>query len=295
MFEGSIVALATPMTGGGDIDIPAWRGLVDFHLVSGTGGIVVGGTTGESASLSGDELLRLLAAARDVAGDRVPLIAGTGSNDTRKAVGLTRAACEAGADACLVVTPYYNKPSQEGLFRHFTAVADAASRPVLLYNVPGRTGCDMLPETVGRLMTHPRVVGIKEAVPKVDRGRRILQIAGELEEPFTLLSGDDPTALALIGAGARGVISVTANVAPEQMARMCRMALGGDAAGAARIDETLQPLHAALFLEPNPVPLKWALAHMKMIENVLRLPLTPMDPVHGSSVLAALDAAGVQC
>ncbi len=290
MFKGSLVALVTPMTQAGEIDFAAWRGLVQWHLDAGTSGIVVGGTTGESASLSSSELVRLIEEAGALLGGRLPVIAGTGSNDTRKAVALTKRACAAGADACLVVTPYYNKPAQEGMYRHFMAVADAANRPILLYNVPSRTGCDMQPETVARLARHPRVAGIKEAVPDVARGRQILECCGD---DFVLLSGDDPTALELIKAGARGVISVTANVVPEAMAKLCQHALAGEWKSAQVLDSTLNTLHQRLFLEANPIPAKWALARMGRIENELRLPMTSMDPQYEPALLQALASAGV--
>ncbi len=290
MFKGSLVALVTPMTQAGEIDFAAWRGLVQWHLDAGTSGIVVGGTTGESACLAGAELVRLIEEAGAVLAGKCPIIAGTGMNDTRKAAALTARACAAGADACLVVTPYYNKPEQEGMYQHFMAVADAANRPILLYNVPSRTGCDMQPETVARLARHPRVAGIKEAVADIARGRQILECCGD---DFVLLSGDDPTALELMKAGARGVISVTANVAPEAMAKMCQCVLRDDWEAAEAIDGTLSTLHKRLFLEANPIPAKWALSYLGRIQNALRLPMTCMDPKHAPALLQAMTRAGV--
>ncbi len=255
MFKGSIPALVTPMRQDGAIDLGAWERLLDFHLESGSDAVVVGGTTGESPALERAELEDLIRSARRRIGGRIPLIAGSGTAGTDKSIALSRAAEAAGADALLVVTPYYNRPSQEGLYRHFTAIADAVGIPLILYNVPGRTACDLLPETVGRLSQHARIVAIKEATASVERGAEVLRLS---RPGFLLLGGDDATAARLMRVGACGVISVTANVAPRAMHEMCAAALRGAHEEAARIDATLAGLHEKLFVEPNPIPVKWA-------------------------------------
>jgi 4-hydroxy-tetrahydrodipicolinate synthase len=251
MFHGSIPALVTPMRDDGAIDFDAWDALLDFHLREGSDGVVVGGTTGESPVLDRAELEELIRRARARLAGRIPVIAGSGTNGTAKSVALSKAAVAAGADALLVVTPYYNKPTQEGLYRHFMAVADAVDVPVILYNVPGRTACDMLPDTVARLSRHPRVVGVKEATGDLARGRAVLE---QSKPGFVLLSGDDPTAAELIRVGARGVISVTANVAPRAMHELYAAGLAGRHDEARAIDDRLVPLHKALFVESNPIP-----------------------------------------
>jgi 4-hydroxy-tetrahydrodipicolinate synthase len=292
MFKGSIPALVTPMRDDGAIDFDAWDALLDFHLREGTDGVVVGGTTGESPVLDRAELEELVRRAKLRVRGRIPVIAGSGTNGTAKSVALSKAAEGAGADALLVVTPYYNKPTQEGLFRHFTAVADAVGVPVILYNVPGRTGCDMLADTVARLSQHPRIVGVKEATGDLGRGEAILK---QSRAGFLLLSGDDPSAAELIRIGARGVISVTANVAARAMHELCAAALAGRHGEAAAINERLIPLHKALFVESNPIPVKWAVQRLGLIGAGIRLPLTPLSaPLHGM-VAAAMTAAGVEC
>ncbi|MFO1377805.1 MAG: 4-hydroxy-tetrahydrodipicolinate synthase [Steroidobacteraceae bacterium] len=290
MFHGSIVALVTPMTDAGEVDFDAYESLLEWHLAEGSDGVVVMGTTGESPTVTtaeGEELLER--AVRRLSG-RVPVIAGTGTASTAVTVERTRAACEAGVDAVLVVTPYYNKPSQEGLYQHFLAVADASSVPVILYNVPSRTAVDMLPPTVARLAEHPQIVAIKEATGRLERARDIL---GSCGDDFVLLSGDDATAREWMLAGARGVISVTANVVPGAMHRMCEAALEGDAPGALAIDTTLAALHRDLFLEANPIPVKWALMKMGRTRGGIRLPLTRLADEHQPAVTAALRAAGI--
>ncbi|MCJ7453633.1 MAG: 4-hydroxy-tetrahydrodipicolinate synthase [Steroidobacteraceae bacterium] len=291
MFKGSIPALVTPMRQDGAIDFESWDRLIDFHLEAGSDAVVVGGTTGESPALERAELEQLIARARDRIAGRVPLIAGSGTAGTAKSVALSRAAEAAGADALLVVTPYYNRPTQEGLFRHFTAIADAVSIPIILYNVPGRTACDLLPEAVGRLSQHPRIAGIKEATGSIERGQEVLRLS---RPGFLLLGGDDPTAARLMRAGARGVISVTANVAPRAMHEMCAAALRGEHDEAARIDATLAPLHEKLFVEPNPVPVKWAVHRMGLVGQAIRLPLLPLSEGNRPVVEAAMRAAGVE-
>jgi 4-hydroxy-tetrahydrodipicolinate synthase len=291
MFEGSIPALVTPMGEDGSIDFGAWEKLLDFHLAAGTDGVVVGGTTGESPVLDRGEIEELIRRAKSQAGGRIPVIAGSGTNSTARTVALSRAAEAAGADALLVVTPYYNKPTQEGLFQHFSAVADAVDIPVILYNVPGRTACDMLADTVARLSQHPRIVGVKEATGDIARGVAILR---QSRPGFLLLSGDDPTAAELIRIGARGVISVTANVAARAMHELCAAGLAGRHGEAMAINERLIPLHKALFIESNPIPVKWAVHRLGLIGPGIRLPLTPLSaPLH-DSVAAAMAAAGVE-
>jgi 4-hydroxy-tetrahydrodipicolinate synthase len=290
MFAGSLVALVTPMQGDGRVDYDSLRRLVDFHAREGTDGIVSVGTTGESATLDFDEHIEVIRRTVEYGAGRLPVIAGTGANATQEAIELTRAAKDAGAQACLLVTPYYNKPTQEGLYRHYRAVAEAVNIPQLLYNVPGRTGCDMLPETVERLAGVPNIVGLKEAVGEESRVRELLDRVGGR---MAILSGDDATACRSILMGCKGDISVTANVAPKLMHEMCAAALAGDRARALALDEKLQPLHQSLFLEPNPIPVKWALQHMGLIPEGIRLPMTPLAEQFHSPVRQALVAAGV--
>jgi 4-hydroxy-tetrahydrodipicolinate synthase len=289
MFSGSYVAIVTPMRADGLIDLDAWSRLIDWHLASGTNGVIVGGTTGESPTVTEAELAQLIARARQQIAGRMVLMAGAGQNGTASTVERVRAMCALGVDALLVVTPSYNKPTQEGLFRHFSAVAEASSVPVMLYNVPGRTAVDMLPATVARLAELPRIAAIKEAVGDLARIRELLAVASRI----AIFSGDDATAREAVLAGARGVVSVTANVAPQGMSRMIAAALAGDAAGAASIDATLADLHQDLFIESNPIPVKWALARMGYIDDGIRLPLTPLSASCHARVLAALTRAGI--
>lgn len=290
MFQGSMVALVTPMREDGSIDFPALRKLIDFHIENGTSAIIAVGTTGESATVNVDEHCQIIKESVKHIRGRVPVIAGTGANSTAEAIELTRYAHEARADACLLVTPYYNKPPQEGLYRHYKAIAEAVPIPQILYNVPGRTACDMLPETVIRLAPIPNIVGIKEATGQIDRVQQITQACGDRMEVY---SGDDATALELILAGGKGVISVTANVAPKQMSELCAAALAGDETTARAIDERLMDLHKKLFVEANPIPVKWALKEMGMIEGGIRLPLTPLAEEYHAVVRQALRTAGV--
>lgn len=274
----------------GAIDFEAWQRLLEFHLSGGTSAVVVGGTTGESATITDAELKQLVIAARDFARGRMAIIAGAGVSSTAMTVERVRWLSELKVDGLLVVTPAYVKPTQEGLFQHYSAVAAATQVPVVLYNVPGRTGVDMLPTTVGRLAALPRIVAIKEAVAGAPRVREILSIAPK----FTVLSGDDATCREAVLAGARGVISVTANVAPKGMSEMIAAAMAGDAARAAALDAPLAGLHQELFVEGNPIPVKWALQRMGMIRSGIRLPMTPLgEPFHGR-VAAAMDAAGLK-
>ena len=290
MISGSIVAIVTPMHADGAIDYDSLQKLIDWHVDSGTDAIVSVGTTGESATLNHDEHCEVITRTIEFAAGRLPIIAGTGANSTLEAIELTRCGMQAGADACLLVTPYYNKPTQEGLYQHYKAVAAAVPVPQILYNVPGRTACDLLPETVARLAPVSNIVGIKEATGKLDRGRQILELCGD---QLDLYSGDDATAMELILLGAKGDISVTANVAPRAMHEMCAAALAGDRPRAEQIDQTLRALHRDLFIESSPIPVKWALHEMGMIPPGLRLPLTPLAPQHHDQVRAALRQAGV--
>jgi 4-hydroxy-tetrahydrodipicolinate synthase len=289
-ITGSIVALVTPMRADGAVDHEALAKAVDRVIEAGSAAIVSVGTTGESATLDVDEHTDVIRRTIDVAAGRVPIIAGTGANSTTEAIHLTEAAKAAGADAALLVTPYYNKPPQEGLYRHFKAVAEAVDMPQILYNVPGRTAVDMLPATVERLAELPAIVGIKEAKGDLDRVRELVALG---LPDFALYSGDDATARDSILLGFDGDISVTANVAPEGMARMCAAALAGDAETAAAIDADLAALHGALFVEPNPIPVKWALAELGLIDEGIRLPLVPLDPAFHAEVRAAIKAAGL--
>ncbi len=292
MLTGSLVAIATPMHPGGALDLDALRRLIDWHVAEGTVGIVIVGTTGESPTVDFDEHCLLIKTAVDHAARRVAVIAGTGANSTSEALSLTRFAKEAGADSCLSVVPYYNKPTQEGLFRHFSAVA-AVGMPVILYNVPGRTVADLANETVLRLADVPGIVGLKDATAELGRGSELikaLRVKGKRD--FAVYGGDDITALPLIFMGGHGVISVTANVAPRLMAQMCRAALAGDFAAARAFNDRLLPLHRTLFVEGNPIPVKWALAEMGKIANELRLPLVPMSPKFNDMLRSALREAG---
>ena len=290
MFSGSMVAIVTPMTPEGNLDWPAWDRLLDFHLDEGTEGIVVAGTTGESPALTEAEVEELTRRALNRCRGRLKIIVGAGTNSTDSTIARTRALSRLGVDAVMLVAPYYSKPPQEGLYRHFAAAADVSSVPVVLYNVPSRTAVDLLPATVARLARHPRIVAIKEAVASVARAREILSACpGE----FSLLSGDDASALEFMSVGAHGVISVTANVAPRRMHEVCNAARAGDLETARSLDATLQPLHKELFVEANPIPVKWALARMGLMGNGIRLPLVELSASHQDSVLRAMRAAGV--
>ncbi len=290
MFHGSMVALVTPMREDGALDDEALARLVEFHIDNGTDALVVVGTSGESATLNHQEHCALIRRVVGLTHGRVPVIAGTGANATLEAIALTRCAMGAGASACLLVTPYYNKPTQEGLYRHFKAIAEAVAIPQILYNVPGRTAVDMLPETVERLAPISNIVGIKDATGDLGRGRELIARCGQ---QMDILSGDDATAMELILAGGKGNISVTANVAPRAMHALCAAALAGDRAQATTINETLMPLHRNLFVESNPIPVKWALYEMGLIPPGIRLPLTPLAEVHHETIRVALHQAGV--
>lgn len=290
MFGGSMVAVVTPMTTDGEIDFPAWERLLRFHADQGTDALVVGGTTGESPTLSAAELGELVSHALRVLRGRMPIIVGAGTNSTARTVERARELSSAGVDGLLVVTPYYNKPTQEGLYQHFRAVAEAASVPVIAYNVPSRTGVDLLPETVMRLARVPRMGGLKEATGDLERARQI--VAG-CPSTFELLSGDDATAHQLMAVGARGVISVTANVAPRLMHELCVAAAKEETARVSELDSRLSELHRVLFVESNPIPAKWALAEMGLIGHGIRLPLTTLAPRYHEQVRTVLQRAEV--
>lgn len=290
MFQGSMVAMVTPMHEDGSLDEAALRKLVDFHVEQGTDAIVAMGTTGESATLDEKEHCGVIRQAVEQAAGRIPIIAGTGANSTTEAISLTRCAMEAGADACLLVTPYYNKPTQEGLFLHFKTVADAVAVPQILYNVPGRTAVDMLPETVARLAEIPNIVGIKEATGDLARAKEIIDRCGD---KIDLYSGDDATAMDCILQGGKGDISVTANVAPAMMHEMCQAALAGDREKAVAINTKLDALHNDLFVEANPIPVKWALYEMGMVSKGIRLPMTVLSEQYHDKIRQALKTAGV--
>jgi 4-hydroxy-tetrahydrodipicolinate synthase len=290
MFAGSLVALVTPMQPDSSIDFNAWTRLLEFHVENGTTGIVVAGSTGESATVTDAELHELLVRARAVLGKRALLIANVGTNSTASSVERARTFSALDIDALLVASPGYVKPTQEGLFLHFSAVAHASRVPVLLYNVPGRAAVDLLPATVARLSRVPRIVGIKEAVGDATRFRELI---GTCADEFKVLSGDDLTARECIGVGAVGVISVTANVAPRAMADMVTAAVRGDRAAATQVDQRLVALHRNLFVESNPIPVKWAAARMGLIGPAIRLPLTPLSSEYHALVAESLFAAGI--
>jgi 4-hydroxy-tetrahydrodipicolinate synthase len=289
MLQGSIVALVTPMAANGDVEWAALEALIEWHIESGTHGLVPMGTTGESATLNTEEHLQVIKRTIDVVAGRVPVVAGTGSNSTSEAIHQTQEAQAAGADACLLVTPYYNKPTQEGLYQHYTAIADATDVPLVLYNVPPRTACDMQAETVGRLSSNAKIIGIKEACGDATR---VADIRRLVSDDFIVLSGEDAQTLEMLDLGAVGAISVTANVCPAQMADFLKCFLTGDRAGAAELDATLQPIHEILFIEPSPTASKWALNEMGRIGPGIRLPLLPLSSEHHAEVRARLIAVG---
>ncbi len=290
MITGSIVALLTPMHSDGSVDWASLEGLLDMHLAEGTSAIVAVGTTGESATLSVPEHCDLITHCVKYVNGRLPVIAGTGSNSTHEAIELTAAAAGAGADACLLVTPYYNRPTQRGLFEHHKAISEAVDIPQILYNVPGRTSVDMLNDTVVELATRDNIVGIKDATGNMDRARDLIE---RCSAEIAIYSGDDATAMELILAGGQGSISVTANIAPGGSAAMCQYALAGDRAAAATENDKLALLNSALFLEANPIPVKWAAYHRGMIGPGIRLPLTLLDEQYRTQVVIAMESAGV--
>ena len=290
MIKGSIVAIVTPMHADGSLDYPGLRKLIDWHIAEGTDGIVIVGTTGESATVSVQEHCELIKLAVEHTKGRIPIIAGTGGNSTVEAIALTRHAKAVGADASLQVVPYYNRPTQEGMYRHFRTIAEAVDLPIILYNVPGRTVADMANETVARLAPIENIVGIKDATGNIGRGIELLKM---VDKSFAVYSGDDPTAMALMFCGGAGNISVTANVAPRAMHELCVAAMNGDIARALEINKRVLGLHAKLFVEPNPVPVKWALAEMGKMPAGLRLPLAPLSAPFHDTVRTALRQAGL--
>ncbi|MBM4221183.1 MAG: 4-hydroxy-tetrahydrodipicolinate synthase [Gammaproteobacteria bacterium] len=290
MFSGSLVALVTPMNDGGELDFACLERLVDWHIEQGTDGLVIAGTTGEASTLTKAEHAEVIRVAAHRAAGRIPVIAGTGSNSTAQTIDLSRAVAGFPIDGYLVVTPYYNKPTQEGLYRHFVAIADALDLPLILYNVPGRTGVDMQTATVARLAAHPGILGIKEATGDLSRLQPLRESCGE---DFLLFSGDDATGCEFMLQGGQGVISVTSNVAPALMAEMCEASLNGDRQQAAGLDQRLAGLHQDLFIESNPIPVKWALERLGLIPGGLRLPLTPLSTACRGRVEAAMIRAGV--
>ena len=290
-IQGSIVAIVTPMFEDGSVDWKGLEKLVEWHIAQGTNSIVAVGTTGEASTLSLAEHKQVIKEIVRVANKRIPIIAGTGANSTHEAIELTKEAKELGADAALLVTPYYNKPTQEGLYQHYKAIAEAVDFPQILYNVPGRTGVDMLNETVIRLADIPQIVGIKDATGDVPRGQALIE--GLRGKEMTVYSGDDATAYQLIALGALGNISVTANVAPKEMSQICAAAISGDAERAEALNNEIANLHNILFCESNPIPVKWALHEMGLIGTGIRLPLTPLAEQYRTPLREALNASGV--
>ena len=290
MLQGSLVAIVTPMHEDGELDLSALRSLIDFHVNQGTDGIVIVGTTGESPTVNFEEHCQLISVTVEHVAGRIPVIAGTGGNSTSEALELTRHAKQLGADACLLVAPYYNKPTQEGLYQHFRAVAEAVDIPQILYNVPGRTGCDISNDTALRLAQLPNIVGIKDATGQIERGTDLLLRA---PASFSIYSGDDASALALMLLGGKGVISVTANVAPRLMHDMCTAALAGNIAEARSLNAQLFPLHQKLFVEANPIPVKWALREMGLIGPGIRLPLTSLSAQYHDTMRTAMQHASL--
>lgn len=290
MFTGSLVALVTPFDRNNRVDYASLKRLVDFHVAQGSSALVISGTTGESPTLRRSEHIELVGRALEIANGRIPVLAGTGSNSTFQSIELSNAVSDPRLAAYMAVVPYYNKPTQEGMFRHFSAIADAVDKPLLLYNVPGRTVADMLPETIARLARHENIFGVKEATGDIDRLRAIKAL---VDDRFMLYSGDDFTALPFIAAGGHGVVTVSGNVVPRQLAELCRLALAGKAEDAKALDETLQPLNKMLFVESNPIPVKWAVGEMGLMEPHIRLPLTPYREEHHEAMRAAMRTAGV--
>ena len=291
MFQGSLVALVSPFDGNNRVDYTSLKRLVDFHVEKGSAGLVIAGTTGESPTLERSEHIELIGRSIEIADGRIPIVAGTGSNSTSQSVDLTLAVTDPGLAAYMAVVPYYNKPTQEGIFRHYSAIADAAEKPVLMYNVPGRTVADMLPETVGRLAKHGNIFGLKEATGDIDR---LKQIQAVVDETFMLYSGDDFTLRPFIEQGGHGVVTVSGNVVPRQVATLCKLARDGKAIEAKALDDALQPLNKALFSESNPIPVKWAVSKMGLMAPHIRLPLTPFSEQYHEAMLSAMRTAGVE-
>ncbi|CAL62311.1 dihydrodipicolinate synthase (DHDPS) [Herminiimonas arsenicoxydans] len=290
MIQGSIVAIVTPMHADGALDLPGLRKLIDWHIAEGTDGIVIVGTTGESPTVSVDEHCELIRVAVEHTAKRIPIIAGTGGNSTSEAIELTQFAKDVGADASLQVVPYYNRPTQEGMYQHFKKIVEAVDLPAILYNVPGRTVADMSNETILRLAQIPSVIGVKDATGNISRGIDLMRLR---PKDFAVYSGDDATAMALMLCGANGNISVTANIAPRGMHQLCDAAINQRVAEAIAINNKLVPLHNKLFIEPNPVPLKWAMAEIGLIPSGMRLPIVPLAAEYHDIVRAAMRESGV--
>jgi len=291
VLKGSLVALVTPFDQDNRVDFASLERLIDFHVAEGSNGLVMAGTTGESATLATSEHVELIARAVDIAAGRLPILAGTGSNSTTQTIELSVAVGDVEIDGYLVVVPYYNKPMQEGMLRHFSAIADAVDKPIMLYNVPGRTVADLLPETVAKLAEHDNIFAIKEATGDIGRLRDIQAL---VDDDFGLFSGDDFTALSFIEQGGHGVVTVSGNVVPRKMAELCRLAGAGRHEEAKAIDDSLQPLNAALFAESNPIPVKWAVNKMGLIPANIRLPLTEYSADYHEQMLSAMSGAGVE-
>ena len=290
MIHGSLVALVTPFDGNNRVDYASLKRLIDFHVAQGSSGLVIAGTTGESPTLKRSEHIELIGRAVEIAAGRIPVIAGTGSNSTFQSIELSRAVSDARLTAYMAVVPYYNKPTQEGIYQHYTAIADAIDKPLMMYNVPGRTVADMLPETVARLARHGNIFALKEATGDIER---LKQIQGLVDDEFALYSGDDFTLRPFIEQGGHGVVTVSGNVVPRQVARLCALAMEGKADEARALDETLQPLNKALFVESNPIPVKWAVSAMGLMEPHIRLPLTPYSARYHEEMRSAMRKAGV--
>jgi len=290
MIKGSLVAITTPMSEDGSLDFAAYRALIDWHIAEGTNAIVAVGTTGESPTVTVEEHLELIRITVEQSRGRVPVIAGTGANATQEAIELTQEAARLGAQASLQVVPYYNKPTQEGLYQHFKTIAEHVDLPIILYNVPGRTVADLAHETTLRLSKVANIVGIKDATGNIERGQWLIR---EVPKDFAVYSGDDGTAVALMLLGGHGNFSVTANVVPKLMAKLCELAMAGNAKQAADLQSKLLPLHKAMFVEANPIPVKWALARMGRSPGGIRLPLVPLAQAHQAQVEAALKTLGV--
>ncbi len=290
MIQGSLVAIVTPMHADGTLDIPGLRKLIDWHIAEGTDGIVIVGTTGESPTVSVEEHCELVRVTVEHTAKRVPVIAGTGGNSTSEAIELTQFAKDVGADASLQVVPYYNRPTQEGMYQHFKKIAEAVDLPVILYNVPGRTVADMSNDTILRLSKVPGIIGVKDATGNIGRGTELLRL---VRKDFAVYSGDDATAMALMFCGAKGNISVTANVAPRAMHQLCDAAVNQRVAEAVEINNKMIPLHTKLFIEPNPVPVKWAMAEMGLIPSGMRLPIVPLAAEYHETVRAAMRESGI--
>jgi len=290
VIHGSLIALVTPFDGNNRVDYSSLKRLIDFHVEQGSSGLVIAGTTGESPTLKRSEHIELIGRSVEIAAGRIPIIAGTGSNSTFQSIELSHAVSDQRLTAYMAVVPYYNKPTQEGIYQHYMAIADAVDKPLLMYNVPGRTVADMLPETVGRLARHDNIFGLKEATGDIERLKQIQEV---VSDDFALYSGDDFTLRPFIEQGGHGVVTVSGNVAPRQVARLCELAREGKADEAKALDNSLQPLNKALFIESNPIPVKWAVSEMGLMEPYIRLPLTPYLDEYQEDMRSAMRTAGV--